>query len=454
MRILLWHGYLLSGSGSNIYTHNVAREWRAAGHDVLCLCQERHVEDFDMIDEHGDFTADNRSFSSTPTGHPGEAGRCRLVRPAIGDILPVYVYDEYEGFTAKRFVDLSDEELERYTTGNVDALGTAIALHRPDAIITGHEVMGPYIALTACERVGASYVAKLHGSALEYTVKEQPERYLPFAIDGLSGAKAVAGGSRYMIQAAGAVIPGWAERAVVVNPGADVELFRPVDRPANDPPIVGFVGKLILHKGVHNLLAALGLLSPPVRAVIVGFGDFEDELRSLWAALKEGDRAALALFVKRADPRLFHLRRFLESNLADERYFERLAAVDLVFTGRLEHEPLSRLLPTFDVLVAPSVLSEAFGMVVVEAAACGVLPVVPHHSGIGEIGVEVERSLGLPGLTYDPDAPITAMGAAVQRLLEMPSEKRRAFGVKASSLARSRWSWRRCADELLAHALR
>ena len=59
MRILYWHGYLLSGSGSNVVTANVARTWRRAGHDVLLLCQERKPELLDFVDRSGDFARDN-----------------------------------------------------------------------------------------------------------------------------------------------------------------------------------------------------------------------------------------------------------------------------------------------------------------------------------------------------------------------------------------------------------
>src|ERR687892_1232027 len=223
MRILLWHGYLLRGSGSNIFKANIVRAWRADGHEVLLMCQERDVEGLGFIDAHGDFAPDNRSFTTAPTNEPGASGLATLVRPSIGEVLPVYVYDEYEGFTAKRFVDLTDEELERYTSANIRAMVTAIEQHQPDAIITGHEVMGPYIAREACRRTGTEYLAKLHGSALEYAVKEQPERYAEFASAGLGSARVVAGGSNYMVAEASSVVPGWESRAQVVNPGCDVE---------------------------------------------------------------------------------------------------------------------------------------------------------------------------------------------------------------------------------------
>ena len=48
MRILLWHGYLLGGTGSNVYTRMLAREWSNAGHDVTVLSQESHPDRFDL----------------------------------------------------------------------------------------------------------------------------------------------------------------------------------------------------------------------------------------------------------------------------------------------------------------------------------------------------------------------------------------------------------------------
>jgi hypothetical protein len=32
MRIFIWHGYLLGGTGSNVYTRQLTREWSGAGH--------------------------------------------------------------------------------------------------------------------------------------------------------------------------------------------------------------------------------------------------------------------------------------------------------------------------------------------------------------------------------------------------------------------------------------
>lgn len=451
MRILLWHGYLLSGSGSNLYTANLGRIWRDEGHDVLLLCQETRAAEFDFVDAEGDFSADNRSIELVPTGVASGAGRLRIARPNTGSLLPVYVYDQYEAFEAKCFVDLTDEELERYTSANIRALVTAIEMHDPAAIITGHEVMGPYIAREACSRTGTTYVAKLHGSALEYAVKQQ-DRYRHFASEGLNGARIVMGGSNYMIHEASSVVPGWEERAEVVNPGCDIDLFQPQARDPDAPPVIGYVGKFIASKGVHNLLAALGLTEAPgLRVVIVGYGSFERQLQDLWSALRTGDFELAERIAGAGDGMpLDDILAFMDDEGMNDAYFRRAAQVSVEWPGRLDHGPLAGVLPGFDALVVPSVVPEAFGMVAAEAAACGVLPICPSHSGIGEVGEALERALGLPGLlTYDPHDAVAGIARRLNAVLELSPAERASLGAAACAFAREHWSWKRVAERLL-----
>ena len=451
MRIIAWHGYLLTGSGSNVYTANTARVWRAAGHDVVLMCQETLAGVLEYVDSEADMPTDNRSFVEYPTKAIPAAGRCRVVRPNIGEILPVYVYDEYEGFTAKRFVDLTGEELDDYVERNVGALKTVIEEHRPDAIIVGHEVMGPYIARLACQPTGARYTAKLHGSALEFAVRVQ-DRYRRYAYEGLMGAAAVVGGSRYMVDAAAAVVPGWEAKAALVNPGCDVDLFRPADKDPDVAPVVGYVGKLIPEKGVHHFLAALGLTrTEGLRAVAVGYGGFERELKALaYATTTRNSDAALKLA---REARLEKLARFLETS--PDGYWERAADVPVEFPGRLEHGPLSATLPFWNVLVVPSEIPEAFGMVAAEAAASGVLPIVPRHSGIGEAGAAIERELAAPGLlTFDPEDPVCGIAERIDSILAIPFEQRHELELRAAEFARREWSWDTVAGRLLEVATR
>jgi glycosyltransferase involved in cell wall biosynthesis len=414
------------------------------------MCQQRDISGFAFVDGEADLDKDNAGYIIRETGRPSAAGSCVIVRPDIGGLLPVYVYDDYAGFTVKRYVDLTDEELETYVSRNVTAMRTVIRSLQPDAVITGHEVMGPYIAKLACATTGDGFVAKLHGSALEYAVKVQ-DRYLRFAEEGLGAAHHVVGGSRYMLDAASKTIPGWRDKATVVNPGVDIDLFKP-DPLRSAGSRVGFVGKLIAEKGIHEFLLALGdTESPGLEVIVVGYGGDEDPIRQLWSALQSRDRNAardvlssLALSERSIE--------WLDD--ASDEVLERFRDIPMEFTGRLEHGPLSKLLPTFDVLVVPSIVPEAFGMVAAEAAACGVLPIVPDHSGIAEAGEAVEEKIGMPGLlTFDHTRPITPMANAIDRVLALAPEDRKRMGALASELASTRWSWIYVGESLLAAAV-
>ena len=80
MRILAWHGWTLEGSGSNVVAARLSEAWRAAGHDVLLLCQERHAERYPWIDADGDVDASGPSaLLERPGAAGGGAGRCVLL---------------------------------------------------------------------------------------------------------------------------------------------------------------------------------------------------------------------------------------------------------------------------------------------------------------------------------------------------------------------------------------
>ncbi len=222
-RVLLWHGWLLEGSGSNVYTVGVARELRERGHDVLLLCQEQHPERFAFVDTWG--TVDERGVSElTPTSAKSAAGRVVALRPFIGAILPVFVMDEYEGFDrVERFVSLSDDELDAYLDFNIGALHVAAEWHGSEVIVAGHAIPGPIVARRA---LGAGrYIATVHGSDLEYAVAQQ-RRYAHLAKEGLEGAIAVVGATRYVLARTCQLIPGIAARTRVIPPGVDADRFR------------------------------------------------------------------------------------------------------------------------------------------------------------------------------------------------------------------------------------
>jgi glycosyltransferase involved in cell wall biosynthesis len=505
VRILVWHGWLLEGSGSNVATARVAEVWRRAGHDVVLLCQERHPDRHPWIDASGTIDADGPSSLRPNLGASDAGGRCLLLRPLIGSLLPVFVVDAYEGFDRVcSFVDLTDGELSAYLRANEEALRAAADFHRPDVAFVGHAIPGGPLGRRV---LGAGVaVVKVHGSDLEYAVRPQ-ERYAALAAEGLGGARAVVGASADVVARATELVPGIEELGRVVAPGVDVAAFRP--RPAadallevarlldDDPaveggrpssldneveraldardvagihalmeryeefaperdaasrlravaarggPTIGYLGKLIAQKGVEHFLQARATLRHDAATLVVGPGSAREWLAALAIALRRGDRAAIEWI--RAEGGLP-----LESDAVGP------PAPDLEvgFTGLLDHRYAPGVLAALDVQVVPSVLQEAFGMVAAEGAAAGALPVVARHSGLAEIAAALEADVTRPGLfSFEPgDGSVGRLADAVDRLLSLPAEERRALREAVSSFVATHWTWEGAADGLLAAA--
>src|SRR5215217_6190720 len=179
MRILVFHGYLLGGTGSNVYNAALAEALARAGHEVHLLSQDRDPLAHDFVDAAGDWDGGELAVETRR-----EPARVTVYRPDIAGLLPLYVADRYDGIEARPFPDLSDAELDRYLERNVAAVREVADRVRPDVALANHLVMGPAVLARALE---APYAVKIHGSALEYTVKPHP-RFKPYAAEGLERA--------------------------------------------------------------------------------------------------------------------------------------------------------------------------------------------------------------------------------------------------------------------------
>ncbi len=514
MRILIFHGYLLGGTGSNVYNARLAEALVRLGHEVHLLCQERHPEEHPFLSAAGDWDEGELRIRELPGagGAAAAPGRAVAYRPDIGGLLPVYVADRYEAVQARTFAECSPEVLDAYIAANVAAVAEVTALAEPDLALANHLVMGPVILARGLpERV--PYAVKVHGSALEYTVKPEPQRFLPPAREGIAKARGVLVGSHHTAASLWAAIedPRLPERTRLGPPGVDVARFAPREPAAaaagvteladelaaapsprvtggafdRDPaeaaealarleplsePLVAYVGKLIVSKGVDLLLASWPLVLaevPAARLVVVGFGAYREALEELAGALVAGDLQRVREIAEEGRARegapaapLRHLLAFLDrlEGPAEERYLRAAARIGegVVLTGRLEHEELAQLLPACRALVAPSTFPEAFGMVAAEAAACGTVPVVARHSGLAEVAEALAAEVpeaSSAWLTFAvDDGAVEAIAERVVACLKAPPEllaRTRAGLVEA---VRGRWSWERVAEGVLAAA--
>jgi glycosyltransferase involved in cell wall biosynthesis len=435
VRVLVFHGYLLRGTGSNVYNANLAQALTKLGHEVHLFCQDRRGDEMEWVGGEG-------------------PGSVTLHVPDIGGLLPVFVADEYEGFEVKTFPELSDEELDRYLDSNVAAVREVVQeLGEPDAVLANHLIMGPVILA----RAGLRYALKVHGSDLNYTIRPHPDRFAPYVKEALSGANGILVGSGHTASDLFSVAGGdeVRRRVRLGPPGVDTERFRA--RPeeeaiaalgklaseisSEDPdesfgrdgpsaaaalrhwsegdPRVLFVGKLLKNKGVHLLLEAWPLVlskHPGARLLLAGFGDFREGAKELIATLDIGDTVSIS--------------------------------------GRLEHDEVAEVMPAADTFVMPSTFPEAFGMVAAEAAACGVPPVSADHSGMKEVSKQLAEAVGpdLAPLLSFPAEPgaVEAIADRINGWLGLPADERREAGAALAARVDELWSWENVARGVIA----
>jgi glycosyltransferase involved in cell wall biosynthesis len=351
LRILIFHGYLLSGTGSNVYNAHLAEALVRLGHEVHLFSQDRHPERYEFVSAAGHWDGGGLEIASlrgpaaerSSTGGSAERSStgspsCTVYRPDIGGLLPLYVQDRYEGIEAKTFADCTDAEVAAYVQANVEAVREVARRVCPDVALANHLVMGPAILARA---LGGEtpYAVKVHGSALEYTVKPEPERFLGFAREGLAQATTVLVGSKHTAESLWRALGGmgaWVkDRTRLGPPGVDVERFAPRARAESQAAmrdlrerlrssaivsteelssafardsgaaadaigrvldgrgvLVAFVGKLIVSKGVDLLIAAWPLVlrsAPDARLLVIGFGAYREGLERLVERLRAGD---------------------------------------------------------------------------------------------------------------------------------------------------------------------
>lgn len=199
------------------------------------------------------------------------------------------------------------------------------------------------------------------------------------------------------------------ERAVEVPNGVDIERFNPKvssnglmerHRIGQGTPVVLFVGALDrahYFKGIDVLLRTIASLEAEARLVVVGDGDMREAYSRQVSELGVRDR--------------------------------------VTFAGLVSHEELPSYYAMCDVLVLPSTTEgEAFGLVLIEAMACGKPVIASRLPGVrsvvedGATGLLVE-----PGSAQDLTAKLNMLLSNPQAMAEM--------GLRGRRRAEERYSW-------------
>jgi phosphatidylinositol alpha-1,6-mannosyltransferase len=210
------------------------------------------------------------------------------------------------------------------------------------------------------------------------------------------------------------LMPGHMRAEVIHNP-VDPTIFYPADPAAGEQVrrfsilTVGRHDADSFHKGYDTLIEAMSLLRDrrpdlPLTLTITGTGELLSRHRELIQQRSLGDRVLLA--------------------------------------GRVSRSELGKLYRTSDIFAFPSRVAhhrgeeygEGFGVVNVEAAACGRPVVTSTHGGCPETVIDGET-----GFAVDPTAA-EPVAAAIERLFDMSEEARDEMGCRGRRMVVERFS--------------
>ena len=391
MRVLVPNHFPLDGSGSGIYTQNVARELVAKGHQAMTICPDHQVE--------AGYPFETRTILFA-TGEELEADNGRLPFN-----FPCFTTHPRSSTT---FADLDSDQREAYVQAFQQAIEAAVAAWKPDIIHAQHLWVTGYAAADT----GVPYVATAHGTDLMGFGRYPAWREL--ALEGVRQAGAVIAISHQVADEAMALYDIPERRIRLIMNGFDASIFKPMDLDRSDvlrsfgiddlpEAVILFVGKLTHFKGVDVLLEAAAVYEGALAdslTLIIGDGELRDQLQAQAASLQ-----------------LDHVH----------------------FLGQHSQPEIARLLNVADVSVVPSRV-EPFGLVAVEALACGT-PVIATNAG-GLIDFIDERV----GWLVDVDAADQLAGAVIHAI---QTGARARKGPVAAGYASQHFSWSGQVDKML-----
>ena len=198
-------------------------------------------------------------------------------------------------------------------------------------------------------------------------------------------------GSRKTLNTASAIITGSGATRSQINAkhhhkcvyipenAVDPERFEVHSAPRNNPvPQAAFIGRLVPYKGAEILVRAATKLAKEKKIKVHIFGD---------------------------GPQMPELKQLVTDNKLQD---------DIILHGWVDHSDLQNHLRSMDIFAFPSI-REFGGGVVLEAMACGVIPVIVDYAGPGEL---VDKDTGFKIPIGSPDELVTAYEKILEQITD------------------------------------
>ena len=389
MRVLLINHFPLQGSGSGIYTMNIAQELVKEGHHVFVI-------DIDNQFDESDYPFQRRTILCDESQN---------INPDLKFNFPCFTTHPRSTNT---YYNLTDEQIEKYVSTFSEITKEVVSDFKPDVIHAQHLWITPFVALKS----GFPYVITVHGTDLMGFKKD--ERFHKYALEGARKAKKIITISR-QVHNDTIELYKLPEEKLILNPnGFDenifkikkvnkIELFKKFGMNIIPEKLVSFVGKFTDFKGIDLLIKAARIISdeiPEVAFAFAGDGQLMLDMKKLKAELK-----------------------------LDNVYF----------LGHQTQIDVASLYNAADVSVVPSRI-EPFGLVALEALACGT-PVVATKAG------------GLPDFVNNEVGQLVEMdnyeALAKAIIEELKNNTKQTKGKFAAIYAKENYSWKKTLQKVI-----
>jgi len=283
------------------------------GEDVLLLCQDPRFDKYPFV---------SRAYRHDKTGkrhleldRPSpNRGKVHLHKIHIGNRIPVFVEDDYEGFVSSvAMTSLSEAEWESYIQAHLKVLPDLVKEYGIDCLVVNHAALLAVVAQRLFESHGVPFAVVPHGSDLEYAVRRDPRlhKITEQALAKASKLFVVSPEIGERLKTIYPARPEWISKTETLSVGVDTGLFLPVpenERAEKFKSLAQKLGKLPTGKEPANERPAQSLLSQlPTAARYLGWlrsaGAYEGKrlekgaVDSLWGV--PWGRAPVAAFVGR-----------------------------------------------------------------------------------------------------------------------------------------------------------
>ncbi|MGM0411100.1 MAG: glycosyltransferase family 4 protein [Bacillota bacterium] len=321
MKLLLINHFPLEGSGSGIYTKNIAAKMKDRGHKVKVL-----VVDNKKINDGYKFPVTTIFYPQFP---------CFTTHPKSN----------------KTFYDFSREEMNEYFNIFKNTIEKEIKLFNPDLIHCQHLWIAPFVV----SQTNVPYIVTAHGTDIKGFKKDK--RYRHAALRGAQNAEKIVAISKKVREQIKKYYNIKEDKIKLIWNGFDEDLFYPMEvnlenlseellenkNILDTKHIISFVGKLTHFKGVDLLLEAGKIYEKKLNNVVTlisGDGELREELK------------------------------YKAKKLNLENFY---------FLGNQPQENIAKINSISTISVVPS-RDEPFGLVALEAMACGT-PVIASETG-------------------------------------------------------------------------